>query len=89
MPSQVITEAKRARIRALFKMRGSKGSHAIVRAIILIIYLDALLLPGKLEDWLERPNGELDGASPIDLIKRGQWQMLAEWIDVLLTGLPM
>jgi hypothetical protein len=38
--------------------------------------------------WLRIPNALLDGKRPLDLLAQGQWQVLADFVDDLLTGSP-
>ena len=72
----------------LVVMRNWKGRRAITRAIVLLTCFDQLLIPGKLQDWIERPNPNLEGASPADLLKQGEWTVLADLVDDMLTGAP-
>ena len=72
----------------LVAMRGWKGERAITRTIVLLVCLDQLLVPGGLQDWLDRRRSDLDGESPVSLIKRGEWTVLADLIDDMLTGAP-
>lgn len=38
--------------------------------------------------WLRIPNALLDGKRPLDLLAQGKWQVLADFVDDLLTGSP-
>lgn len=38
--------------------------------------------------WLRIPNAFLDGKRPLDLLAQGKWQVLADFVDDLLTGSP-
>ncbi len=38
--------------------------------------------------WLRVPNSLLDGKRPLDLLAEGEWQVLADFVDDLLTGSP-
>lgn len=38
--------------------------------------------------WLRIPNALLDGKRPLDLLAHKQWQVLADFVDDLLTGSP-
>jgi hypothetical protein len=38
--------------------------------------------------WLRIPNALLDGKRPLDLLAQGGWQVLADFVDDLLTGSP-
>ena len=72
----------------LVAMRAWKGERAITRTIVLLVCLDQLLVPGGLQDWLDRRRPDLDGESPVGLIKRGEWTVIADLIDDMLTGAP-
>jgi len=72
----------------LVAMRAWKGERVITRTIVLSVCLDQLMVPGGLQDWLERRRSDLDGESPVGLIKRGEWTVLADLIDDMLTGAP-
>lgn len=72
----------------LVAMREWKGKRAITRTIFLLVCLDQLLVPGGLQDWLDRRRSDLDGESPVGLIERGEWTVLADLVDDMLTGAP-
>lgn len=38
--------------------------------------------------WLRMPNETLGDRAPLDLMKAGQWQDMADKVDDLLTGMP-
>ena len=72
----------------LVAMRAWEGEKAITRTIVLMVCLDQLMVPGGLQDWLERRRSDLDGESPIGLMKRGEWTVVADLADDMLTGAP-
>lgn len=38
--------------------------------------------------WLRMPHELLDNAPPLELLAKGQWQALADWVEGILTGAP-
>jgi hypothetical protein len=38
--------------------------------------------------WLRTPHELLDHAPPLDLMARGEWQAMADYVDDMLTGAP-
>ena len=69
-------------------MRGWHGKWSITRAVVLLACLAGLLEPGDLQVWLEKPSPGLNGVAPVDLLEAGEWTVLADLIDDMLTGAP-
>ena len=67
-------------------MRRWRGKRVIVRAMVLLAFFGQSLGSGWLRPWLERPNPQLNGELPIDLITKGQWKILGDLVDDMLTG---
>lgn len=38
--------------------------------------------------WLRTDSDLLDGDSPLDVMARGEWQVMADYVDDMLTGAP-
>lgn len=38
--------------------------------------------------WLRMPHSEIAAKSPLELLARGKWQALADFVDDMLTGTP-
>ena len=38
--------------------------------------------------WLRTPNELLENASPLELVAKGEWQVIADYVDDTLTGAP-
>lgn len=38
--------------------------------------------------WLRTANDHLDNESPLELLRKGEWQVLTDYVDDLLTGSP-
>ena len=38
--------------------------------------------------WLRTPNELLENASPLQLLAKGEWQVMADYVDDALTGAP-
>ncbi len=36
--------------------------------------------------WLRMPHELLDNATPLELLAKGEWQTLADWVEGILTG---
>lgn len=72
----------------LVAMRAWKGKRSITRTVVLLTRLDGILKPGSLSEWLETPKFKLNGRAPIDLLALGEWTVLADVIDDMLTGAP-
>jgi hypothetical protein len=70
----------------LAEMRGWRGKRAVTRTILLLSMLEKSIGRSALMGWLERPNPNLDGRSPIDLLRTHRWVMLADFLDDMLTG---
>ena len=42
----------------------------------------------KFRKWLRMPHPDVDGKNPLDLMARGEWQALADFVESILTGTP-
>ncbi|MEO8426056.1 MAG: antitoxin Xre/MbcA/ParS toxin-binding domain-containing protein [Verrucomicrobiota bacterium] len=38
--------------------------------------------------WLRMPHPEVDGKNPLELLVKGEWQAVADFVDDILTGTP-
>lgn len=38
--------------------------------------------------WLRTPRGSLENASPLEVLAKGEWQAVADYVDNILTGTP-
>lgn len=38
--------------------------------------------------WLRSSKEPLDGKSPLQMMAKGKWQAMADWVDDILTGAP-
>jgi hypothetical protein len=38
--------------------------------------------------WLRTPRGSLENASPLEVLAKGEWQAVADYVDDILTGTP-
>jgi hypothetical protein len=70
----------------LAEMRGWRGKRAVTRTVLLLSMLEKSIGRTALMGWLERPNPNLGGRSPIDLLRTHRWVMLADFLDDMLTG---
>jgi hypothetical protein len=43
---------------------------------------------GEFRKWLRTPHELLDNAPPLDLMAKGEWQAMADYVDDMLTGAP-
>jgi hypothetical protein len=43
---------------------------------------------GDFRKWLRVPNALLDGKQPLELLAQGEWQVVADFVDDMLTGNP-
>ena len=77
-----------AKIPDLVEMRAWRGNRRITRTVVLLACLSKLLDFEDLQRWLENPNPNLGGHSPTDLLTRGRWTVLADFINDMLTGSP-
>jgi len=72
----------------IVEMRTWRGQSAITRTILLLVVLEKLIGPADLKGWLQAPNPNLDGHTPVNLMDKGQWSVLADFIDDMLSGSP-
>jgi transcriptional regulator with XRE-family HTH domain len=73
----------------LSEMRAWRGKQVIVRTAVLLVCLNQVLSPEGFRTWLKRRDPELDGNSPLEILNRGKWRILADLIDDMLTGVPL
>lgn len=38
--------------------------------------------------WIRHPDPDLDAKNPMELLARGEWQAIADWVDDILSGTP-
>jgi len=77
------------RVPDFVKMRGWRPERAMVRTMVLLAFWTQGWKGGRrIQPWLERANPPLNGKSPAELIMRGEWTILANLVDGLLTGNP-
>ena len=38
--------------------------------------------------WLRMPHPEVDGKNPLELLAKGEWQAVADFVDDILIGTP-
>jgi len=38
--------------------------------------------------WLRTPRASLENASPLEVLAKGEWQAVADYVDDILTGTP-
>ena len=43
---------------------------------------------GEFRKWLRTPHELLDNARPLELMAKGEWQAMADYVDDMLTGAP-
>jgi hypothetical protein len=43
---------------------------------------------GSFRKWLRTPHPEVVGKNPLELLDRGEWQALADFVDDILSGTP-
>jgi Protein of unknown function (DUF2384) len=43
---------------------------------------------GAFRKWLRTPMDALDNESPLQLMEKGDWQVMADFVDDMLTGAP-
>lgn len=43
---------------------------------------------GEFRKWLRTPHELLDDASPLEVMAKGEWQAMADYVDDMLTGAP-
>jgi len=54
----------------------------------LVARLRAVLPKHRVLKWLRMPNPELDQKKPLDLLARGERQVVADLVEDMLTGAP-
>lgn len=50
--------------------------------------LAEIMLPDSIDQWLDSPNDEFGGAKPIEVIERGEINLIYELIYRLRSGQP-
>ena len=50
--------------------------------------LRAVVSKDRFRKWLRIPNPELDDKKPLDLLASGEWQVVADLVDDMMTGAP-
>ena len=86
--SKPYTPAWHAQIQDLVEMRAWRGKRSISRTVVLLVLLSRITDLEDVQRWLEKPNPNLSGEAPIDLLRQGRWTVLADFIDDMLTGAP-
>jgi hypothetical protein len=43
---------------------------------------------GEFRKWLRTANELIDNGTPLELMAKGEWQAMADYVDNLLTGTP-
>jgi len=78
------------RVPDLVEMRGWRPERATTRMMVLLAFLiQGWKCNRQIKPWLERANSQVNGESPAELIMRGEWSILANLIDGLLTEDPI
>lgn len=72
----------------MVQMRGWGAKGAVVRTILLLTVLERTIGSAQLAKWLEFPNPNLNKKTPVHFLRTGNWTVLADFIDDMLTGCP-
>jgi hypothetical protein len=54
--------------------------------VLLLTMLEKSVGRVTFTGWLQRPNSNLSGRTPVDLMRADRWVMLADFLDDILTG---
>ena len=86
---KALAEVKRSDPRAMpnmVEMRAWRGRRALTRTILLLTLVEKVIGSRELTKWLERSNPNLGRRAPVDLMRSGDWSILSDFLDDMLTG---
>ena len=74
------------RVPDIVQMRGWRPERATTRTMVLLAFwIQGWKCNRQIKPWLERANSQVNGKSPAELIIGGEWSILANLVDGLLT----
>jgi len=75
-----------AKTEDVVRMREWRGPRAATRAIVLIVLVGETCGHGEMQKWLENPNPNFDGKTPIDFVLAQKWKELADHLDAVVLA---
>ena len=73
----------------LWKTDDAEALQELLRPFERVARLRAVLTERDFRSWLNMANDQLDGRTPIDVIRRGQAGVVADLAEDMLTGSPV